>query len=120
MRALLLTAALSMAVTVGCATKAPSFHASRLSLLNIGMTKEQVLQVLGRPQQAGTASDGIEVFRYVQVGGRVGETSCYGVIFKNGEVTDYGLETGVRLGGHYAIHELFSSDWHTNFAAPKP
>ena len=77
-------------------------------------------EVLGRPQQAGTASDGIEVFRYVQVGGRVGETSCYGVIFKNGEVTDYGPETGVRLGGHYAIHELFSSDWQTNLAAPKP
>lgn len=109
-----LSAILALGVLAGCASATASFQPSRLALLNIGMTKDEVLKLLGRPQQAGTSNDGLEAFRYSEHRrGTVG-TNYYGVVFRSGQVTDYGPGAGIRLGGHYSLRDVFTDSWQQN------
>lgn len=75
------------------------------------MNKEEVVHVLGQPLLAGTAADGLEVFRYSERARGHSTTNYYGVVFKGGQVVDYGPEAGVRLGGQLAVQELFGNSW---------
>jgi hypothetical protein len=107
--------ALIVALLTGCAGP-DAFRPSRLALLNLGMTKEEVLQRLGPPQQAATANDGVEAFRYAgrPRGAATTNAAYYGVIFRNGQVVDYGPESGIRPGGHHALREVFTDSWQPN------
>jgi hypothetical protein len=101
----------SVVALAGCANSPVPFKPARLSRVNLGMSKEDVARVLGRPMLAATAADGLEVFRYSEpVRGRQA-TNYYGVVFKGGEVIDYGPEAGMRLGGQLAVQELFGNFW---------
>ena len=68
---------------------------------------------------AGTAADGLEVFRYSERTRGHSTTNYYGVVFKGGQVIDYGPEAGVRLGGQLAVQELFGNSW-MQIPQPKP
>jgi hypothetical protein len=105
------TALLSALALTGCAHSGTSFKPAHLSRVNLGMDKEEVLRVLGRPAVAGTGADGIEVFRFTERPGAQSTINHYAVVFKDGQVIDYGPEAGVRLGGHLAVPELFDSSW---------
>jgi outer membrane protein assembly factor BamE (lipoprotein component of BamABCDE complex) len=112
MRIILNAAALAIAVVItSCAYSPVSFKPGHLSQVNLGMSKEEVVRVLGKPLVAGTAADGLEVFRYSDRTPGCPTTDYYGIVFKEGQVIDYGPEAGMRLGGQLAVQELFGNSW---------
>jgi len=71
-------------LSIGCAT------ASNLNRLNVGMTKQQVINVLGDPESA-SAKEGVEYFRYCLPMNRMGGwKDWYFVRLENNKVVAYG------------------------------
>src|SRR5258708_676543 len=90
-----LFAVISLIVFAGCASTCCHSFAAQLSQLQQGMSKDQVMQLLGKPSEAGTgtrydapnttiASGFSEVFRYTQTSG--GQTKDWLVVFVGGKV----------------------------------
>lgn len=74
-------------LSTGCATSA-----SKLNSVNVGMTKQDVISVLGSPASI-SAKEGVEYLHYVfQIPGTVGlrNVSNYFVRLTNGKVDSYG------------------------------
>ncbi len=113
------TALVSTLAIAGCAHSRTSFKSDQLSRINLGMDKEEVVRVLGRPAVAGTGADGVEVFRFTERLSARSTTNHYAVVFKGGQVIDYGPEAGVRVGGQLAVPELFDSSWKQS-SQPQP
>jgi len=64
---------------------------TKMSRINSGMTKPEVLNILGKPESAGGGS-GVEVLHYVQDEGWW-KFSYFFVRFVDGKVESYGPET---------------------------
>jgi hypothetical protein len=95
-------AAIILVVLTGCASS--SFRSFNTHLLHLqqGMTKDQVVQLLGSPTVVATgthyvssdsSSNGFsEVFRYARSNG--GQTDDWLVVFVDGKVSEYGPYVG--------------------------
>ena len=93
-----LVAALGIA---GCTATGPSLN-SRMGSVSLGMSKQEVGQILGEPTDAATGRvyDGVtttyagfsEVHRYVEC--RKGATNDCIVVFNKDKVTEYGPYVG--------------------------
>ena len=70
---------------VGCAT------GDKMSRLNEGMTKQEMIKVLGKPDGFRRTGD-YEVFTYTNrlISGWSWDRADYHVVLKNGEVVEYG------------------------------
>ena len=82
----------SILLLSGCVCPKPS---SRLSSVDLGMNKPDVIRVLGTPTEAGTVSGGFEIFYYA--GSQRGISEDQIVMFKNGKTISYGPFTGDKL-----------------------
>ena len=107
-----LIAALAVFAFTGCSTT--SSLPAKMSGLQQGMSKEQVIQLLGKPTEVGTGTHYIapsasvnvgfsDVFRYTQ--SSRGQTRDWLVVFFDGKVTEYGPFAGdlqMRYGGVFS------------------
>ncbi len=75
-----------LVILTSCATVG-----QRLSQISPGMTKPQVIQILGKPHSTGGVS-GVEVIHYIQDDGGW-RNSYFFVRFVEGKVESYGSET---------------------------
>jgi len=77
-------------VVSGCAT------ASRMNNLKIGMTKQEALEIMGKPESA-SAKEGVEYLKYTLFGRNTSISKYYlkfeeGVLNSFGEVGDFGSQ----------------------------
>lgn len=86
MRATWILLLVAVFAAVGCAT------ASKMNRLSVGLTKCEVIELLGEPDSTA-ATEGLEFFRYYYRGGGDGLLTSrreHFVRFRDGKVTAYG------------------------------
>jgi hypothetical protein len=107
-------AVLAVFAFTGCGTICRQSLPAKMSGLELGMSKEQVIHLLGKPAEAGTGThysapgvvigDGFsEVFRYAE--SPRGQAQDCIVVFFDDKVTEYGPFTGdlqIRYGGVFS------------------
>ncbi len=94
----------------GCSSTPPHSFSAQLSALQLGMTKDQVVELMGKPTEAGTGAhydantkdDSVvsEIFRYTETS--QGKTKDWLAVFVFGKLTEYGPMVGdlrARYGG---------------------
>ncbi|MBI4991434.1 hypothetical protein HZB96_05065 [Candidatus Gottesmanbacteria bacterium] len=67
----------------GCAT------AAKMNRLSVGMSKDEVIKVMGNPNSQ-KASEGVECLEYYLSNSMMGDTGTYWVMMKDGKVIQYG------------------------------
>lgn len=76
-------------LTIACSRWDGRIRGSDLTNVRLGMTKQQVIEVLGNPQSMG-ASDKYEVFRYYEDHGNWRHV-YHGLVFVDDKLKFYGL-----------------------------
>ena len=81
----LLIAIIGVLFLAGCATT------YRMDRVSVGMTKEQVVAAVGRPDSSASSGNGVEYIRY-DLEAHTGGIATYFVKLVNGKVDSYGPE----------------------------
>ena len=78
-----------------CASGPGPFRAKNLTHISIGMTKPEVLQILGEPKSVG-AGDNVEIFHYWDEERGWWQHDNFYIRFASGKVESYGPEPNDR------------------------
>jgi len=99
---------LCLLVAAGCA------NSEKMNSLSIGMTKGEVIQVMGRPSSTASPQRGVEVLRYElsSTGDQAwyGITDTYYVKLVNGRIESYGMLGDFDSGRDLAVDVNFRQD----------
>jgi outer membrane protein assembly factor BamE (lipoprotein component of BamABCDE complex) len=109
----IIIAAILSGILCGCVTTA-----SRMDGLNVGMTKKEVIHIMGKPSSVAAQGNGVEFFRYelpstvAQVEYHI--TQEYYVKFEDGLVDSYGRMGDFNSTKNPTVNENINANVNTH------